>query len=131
MSLVMDGTFHAVGSETHEGSGKNHEYMSELPYRRDDRGPAQILISDYTMNTLINASTELGWYDFSQIMNGNTINQYIGGFEQAFGTSTEVRVACKPVRGSTKMTLDGARGISKLSGLVDLHVENPFADNDR
>ena len=29
------------------------------------------------------------------------------------------------------MTLDGSRGISKLSGLVDLHVQNPFADNDR
>jgi len=83
------------------------------------------------MNTLINASTELGWYDISQIMNGNTVNNYIGGFSQAFGTSTEVRVSCKPVRGSTKMTLDGARGISKLSGLVNLHVQNPFADNDR
>ena len=83
------------------------------------------------MNTLINASTELGWYDFSQVMNGNTVNNYIGGFSQAFGTSTEVRVACRPVRGSTKITLDSTRGISKLNGLVDLHVQNPFADEDR
>jgi len=46
LSLVMDGTFHAVkknfddDSDTNDGTGKNHEYMSELPYRRDDRGPA-------------------------------------------------------------------------------------------
>lgn len=56
----------------------------------DERGPAQIMISEYTMNSLINTSLELEWFDFTETMNGDAINNYLRGFDEAFGSFTEV-----------------------------------------
>ena len=102
LSLIMDGTFHSVltdGPEEHEEM-EAHEYMSPLPFHREDRGPAQVIISDYTMNSLINSSTDLGWYDIVKTMKGDDIDQYISGFANAYGSQTNVEISCKPIKGT-------------------------------
>lgn len=127
ISLIMDGTFHSVRLGYHEAD-ESHEYLSELPLWRDDRGPAQVMISDYTMQSLINASLELQWYDLNQTMNGDALNNYIKGFSVAYGDFTDIEIKIKPVAGSQRVTFSEKEGQATLTGLINLHVENPFAD---
>ena len=131
-SMIMDGTFHSVAAEqAHEDEGETHEYMSPLPYHQDGRGPAQVMISDYTLNSLINASLDLQWYDLTKVMNGDSINMYIRGFAEAFGSFTDVTIVAKPVKGTQKVALEGGKyGVAKFTGLVNMHILNPFADRE-
>lgn len=100
-----------------------HEYMSPLPFHRDDRGPAQVIISDYTLNSLINSSIDLGWYDIVKTMNGDDIGQYISGFANAYGSRTEVEIKCKPVKDTQKVTITGGKkGMTELTGLLEMHI---------
>ena len=70
LALIMDGTFHSVREGYHEDDEKP-QYMSPMPYHRNDRGPAQVMISDYTMQSMINASLDLNWFDFTKIIKAN------------------------------------------------------------
>ena len=45
-----------------------------MPLHREDRGPAQVMISDYTMSSLINASIDLNWYNLVKTMQGDDVN---------------------------------------------------------
>ena len=124
LTLIMDGTFHSVltdgGPEENEDA---HEYMSPLPFHRDERGPAQVIISDYTMNSLINSSIDLGWYDLVKSMTGDDVDQYISGFANAYGSRTEVEITFKPIAGTQKLTIKGGKkGVTKLTGLVEMHI---------
>lgn len=131
LSLIMDGTFHSVKGddiidEEHENEEK-HQYMSSLPYNVAERGPAQVMISDYTMNSLINTSLDLQWYDFTQQLKGDAVNNYISQFSKAFGDKTIVDIVAKPVKDTQNLRISGTKGITKLTGLVDMLIQNPFA----
>ena len=86
------------------------------------------MISDYSMQSLINASLELQWYDLNQTMNGDALNNYIKGFSIAYGDFTEIEIKIKPVAGSQRVTFNSEDGLATLTCLINLHVENPFAD---
>ncbi len=115
LSLIMDGTFHQVEGDgpvdEHENEEK-HEYLSLLPYNIAERGPAQVMISDYTMNSLINTSLNLKWYDFTQELKGDAINNYIDSFTNAFGSKTQVTVTAKPIKGSQKLRISSKKDVT-------------------
>ena len=106
MSFLVDGTFSVVhdGGPTAKSNTKNHgkkhaHKKTKLPVHVTDRGPAQVLVSDYTLDSLINTSLDLNWYDFTQTMNGDAIDDYIKGFASAFGSWTDCEVSAKLVKG--------------------------------
>jgi len=99
-----------------------------MPAHLIERGPAQIMLSDYTLNSMIAASLDLDWYDYIETMNGDALNNYFSGFDQAFGSFTECQIKAYPVKGSTKFSVFERQGLSALQGLVDFHVQNPFTD---
>ena len=133
LTMIMDGTFHKIQGDgeldEHEGEEK-HTYASLLPYHVAERGPAQIMISDYTLDSLLNTSLTLKWYDFSDEMSTAAINNYIDHFEKAFGSKTKVKVTAKPVAGTQKLSVSGSKGLTTLTGLVNVHIQNPFADRE-
>ena len=103
LSMVMDGTFHPVEADgeldEHENE-EHHSYGSLLPYHVAERGPAQVMISDYTLESLLSTMLKLNWFDFSDEMSSAAINNYIDHFERAFGSKTKVKVTAKPVKGT-------------------------------
>lgn len=121
MAMVMDGTFHQVMMGW-DYSQHESEYMSAMPFHNEERGAAQVMISDYTIQSLINSSLDLQWYDFEYKATGDDVNNYIKGFSQAFGTFSEVDITVRPVPDMQKVTFGGKRGISKFTGLIDIHV---------
>ena len=107
MSLIIDGTFQSIlsDSQLNEQYSSKHEYKSPLPYHIDERGPVQIMISDYTLNTMLNASLDLEWFTYIETMNGDAINNYIFGFDEAFGSFTDVQIKAEPVKESFKINV--------------------------
>mmetsp|Transcript_38393 Transcript_38393/g.50362 ORF Transcript_38393/g.50362 Transcript_38393/m.50362 type:complete len:100 (+) Transcript_38393:833-1132(+) len=99
----MDGTFHMVENDgtldDHEAEEK-HTYRSTLPYHVSERGPAQIMISDYTLESLFNTSLGLHWLDVEEQMTSEAVANYISHFDYAFGSKTKVKVSAKPVMGT-------------------------------
>ena len=132
MSLIMDGTFHSIlsDSDIYNHDEGEHKYMSALPVHLKERGPAQIVLSDYTLNSMIAASLDLDWYNYIETMNGDDLNNYFSGFEYAFGSFTECQIKAYPVKGSTKFSVFEKQGLSALQGLVNFHVQNPFTERD-
>ena len=61
-------------------------------------------------------------------MNGDALNNYIKNFSTAYGDFTEIEVKITPIPGSQKVTFSGHDGLGKLTGLINMHVENPFAE---
>ena len=101
MSMIMDGTFHVVdGDDDEHHDEKKHSYRSLVPYHVADRGPAQVMISDYTLESLLNTSLGLNWLDFEQEMTGEAVSNYIDHFDTAFGARTKVKVIARPVKGT-------------------------------
>lgn len=89
----MDGTFLSMQADDFaEAAETEHEYMSDLPIRREDRGAVQVMISDYMIQSLVNSSLELKWYDMKYTANGDTFNQYVKGFSNAYGDFSEVEI---------------------------------------
>ena len=70
------------------------------------------MISDYTMNSLINTSLNLKWYDFTQELKGDAINNYIDSFTTAFGSKTLVTVTAKPIKDSQKLRISSKKDVT-------------------
>ena len=82
LSCVFDGTFHTMAGRMPE---ENHSYGSvPLPLWRTDRQPAQIIISDYSINTLLESAEELDWFTMSKKMKAGQLDSYISRFSIAF-----------------------------------------------
>ena len=58
------------------------------------------MISDYTLESLLNTSLRLNWLDFEQEMTGEAVSNYIDHFDTAFGARTKVKVISRPVKGT-------------------------------
>ena len=107
-TMKIDGTFSPLLSD--EDAEKHefvyHEYMSPVPLYRDDRGEAQIMISDYTINSLVKSSIDLNWLESTQTLNGDAIGKYIHGFDESFGSFTNIEMTCMPVKGTQKLEVN-------------------------
>lgn len=76
----------------------------------------------------MNASVDLQWYDIVRTMKGDDVSQYINGFAETFGSRTDVQVNCHPVKGTQSLKISGGKlGLTTLTGLVEMHIKNPFA----
>lgn len=58
----------------------------------ENERPAQIVISEYTMETLVNSGEILGWFDRSFQIKASTVETYISDFEFVYGTSMQQQV---------------------------------------
>ena len=59
LTMIMDGTFHKISGDGNLDEHENeeeHEYGSLVPYHVSERGPAQVMISDYTLMSFLDAS---------------------------------------------------------------------------
>ena len=78
VSLIMDGTFHSIRSDADEKwedeGDSEHLYASPLPLHLDDQGSAQVFISDYTLNSLVNAAIDLDWFNFERMFHADDID---------------------------------------------------------
>ena len=95
----------------------------------EGQGSAQVFISDYTLNSLVNAAIDLDWFNFVRTFHADDIDQHINNFAIAYGARTEVELSCQMAKGSQKLSITGGRmGSTQLSGLVEMHIRNPFVD---
>ena len=65
ISVIADGTFRPFN---HDGLRiREHDYPRGIPahVKGEGYGSAQIIISDYTMDTIASAAEDLGWFDRS------------------------------------------------------------------
>ena len=112
IAVIMDGTFHTVledtGQFTYGEIDMAHDYGTPLPLREENRGAAQVIISDYALTTLLSASLELYCHNLSKQLDGETINSYIDGFAYKYGLATDVKVACRPVTDKQKIVIEPA-----------------------
>jgi len=99
ISLILDGTFHAASTEGQMSYDDQEGPRPELPTYRNDREPSQLIISDYAMNSLMQATMDLGWWDITKPTRSQDIESYLKGFETAFGIEEKVNVTCTPVAG--------------------------------
>ena len=85
---MTDGTFRPYNSGE-EIQFVEHAYGSNIPLHIKDAnvGPAQIIISDYTMNSLASAVEDLGWFDRTFSVKASSVDTYISDYEAAYGTS--------------------------------------------
>ena len=63
ISVIADGTFRPFNHD--ERRIREHNYPSEIPVhlKGEEYGSAQIIISDYTMDSIALAAEDLGWFD--------------------------------------------------------------------
>ena len=89
-----------------------------------------MLISDYTLESLINTSLDLKWFDITEKMTGDAIDDYVKGFAEAFGSWTECHVVAKLVKGKQKIEIPGGNNPQTiLRGTVNVHIINPYSTN--
>ena len=82
LSFVLDGTFHTLEGQMPD---KDHTFDSiPLPLWRTDRQPAQIIISDYSINSLLESAEELDWFTMTKQMKAGQLDSYISRFSTAF-----------------------------------------------
>ena len=131
LTLIMDGTFRSLLHDGihHMDANEEHEYSTPLPLYVEGRGPAQIIVSEYSMNTLLEAAFELNWFDFEKTMNGDALANYLAGFDQAYGSYTEAVIKATPVKGSNSLTISDHKGKTTMNCLIDMHIKNPYADD--
>lgn len=125
LSFVLDGTFHPLEGQMPE---ENHAYGSTpLPLWRTDRQPAQIIISDYSINSLLESAEELDWFTMKKQMTSGQLDSYISRFSTAFDVDQQVDVLLKPVWGKDNIEFAGSKtGHSRMKFLLQIHVKNPM-----
>ena len=101
ISVIADGTFRPFN---HDGLRiREHDYPRGIPahVKGEGYGPAQIIISDYTMDTIASAAEDLGWFDRSFQIKASTVDTYVSDLEVAFGSMPAdlINIVCKPVKG--------------------------------
>lgn len=78
-AVITDGTFRPFNHD--ELKIGEHNYRSNIPLHMDGKSPAQIIISDYTMNSLVKAAEDLGWFDRTFNIKASSVETYISDFE--------------------------------------------------
>ena len=101
ISVVADGTFRPFTHD--ERRIREHSYPREIPVhlKGEEYGSAQIIISDYTMDSIASAAEDLGWFDRSFQIKASTVDTYISDLEVAFGSmpSDLIDIVCSPIKG--------------------------------
>lgn len=61
------------------------------------------------MSSLVNAMVDLDWFSRVDATQSDDVNQHIDGFSEAYGSRTDVKLKCKPVKGSQKLSISGGK----------------------
>ena len=87
LAVITDGTFRPYSDN--DTKVEQHTYPDEIPLQVKDKSPAQIIISEYTMETFVKSAEVMGWFDRSFRVKASTVETYISDFEFVYGTSMQ------------------------------------------
>jgi len=74
----------------------------------------------------------LGWIDGSRTAPSKVINDYLDGFEEAFGEHPDVKVEVTAEHSVNETSIEIIEddGIAALNAGINLHIKNPFYHTD-
>lgn len=130
ISTVNDGTFHPIGMNE---SSLVREF-SEMPLYDLNGREVQVLISEYSLNTIIKSVIELDYVQYEKYLSSDEITSIIEDFEQPFGDQDQVKMVIKatPIDQlhpmyHPKAEINTRESIYQFS--VDIHIMNPFDES--
>ena len=129
ISTILDGTIHKIGEDE---ASITKEFQSMPLYDVSGR-EVQILISEYSVNTILRSLIELDYIEYERVLSSDEITSIIEDFEEPFGNHGEVKMIIKatPIDGlhpnyHPKAIINKKESIYSFS--VDIHIMNPFDD---
>ena len=88
--MAIDGTFHPIAQRPSEERAYN-----TLPYYRSDMGNIQLLISEYSVNTMLNTIIDLDLLSYNTSITYAELSILISDFDRVFGEVEDIIVNIK------------------------------------
>jgi hypothetical protein len=127
ISSIVDGTFHPIG--VNDSSIERN--FNTMPLYESNGRELQVLISEYSMNTVLRSMIDLDKLDYEDYLTSDQILALIEDFEEPFGDQDEVLMVIKATpldkiheRYHPKVTITPEESIYEFS--LDIHIKNPF-----
>ena len=86
ISAVFDGTFHPASFD----DTRIVRDFSSIPYFDGNGKQVQLLISEYSMNTILKTIIDLDYINGNKTFNSDEIQSIVPDFEQPFGTQDKI-----------------------------------------
>ena len=92
ISVVLDGTFHQVNQHD---TMMNMTY-NKMPYYLEDGREMQVLVSEYSLNSILSSAVQLDLYNYTYIVDSDKIEMLVPDFSRFFGRQDENKIIIKP-----------------------------------
>ena len=132
IAFLFDGTFNVGSPDNDEHDANTFSELPKIPAHRLGMKPFQIITSQESLQTLIEATADLGWIDASRTAPSKVVNDYLDGFEEAFGEHPDVKVqvTAEHSPNETSIQIVDDDGIASLDAGINMHIKNPFYKTD-
>lgn len=123
-SVVMNGTVHLANQSLPRGHA-----FTEMPVHNDDGSEIQLMISEYSINSVLFTAVELNVLNYTNTeQTSATLQVILSDFERAYGEVANVTIVAQAHPDMTKYapSIKISPGGSSLDFYVDIHVRNPY-----
>lgn len=104
-----------------------------MPFYESNGRELQVLVSEYSMNTILRSMISLDVLDYEDYLTSDQILALIEDFEEPFGDQEEVKMMIKATPLDTiheqyhpRVTINPEESIYEFS--LDIHIMNPYDD---
>jgi hypothetical protein len=95
----MDGTFYSKFGKEQPDDEKQY---NEMPMYSNDSWEIQTYLSEYSINSLLNAVIDTEMYSYTFSTNSDNIDSLVDNFEKFFGRDEETTIFVRPSKGTKK-----------------------------
>lgn len=126
-ALVMDGTVHLANATEPAQKAKTY---STMPAHEADGAEVQLLVSEYSLNTMLLTAVELNLLNYTNSdQNSASIEMLMNNFEGTYGVHDNVTIVVNSAQENFQKyvpSIEVASGGSVITFYLDLHVRNPL-----